>query len=227
MTRNRSGLLGPGAIGVTWDERQARGGLSANRTIRAVCSGCNSGWMSDLETDVQDLLFRQATEQRDVLTEPEAVLLTRWLAKTTAIFEWDDPESALLPQRALDAIASGDEGELRAHWKVHAAWVLGPQFLMTRGTLHAVPNRSLGHPGAEQLHSILQTITVNHAGYLIEFETHSGVFPNRFSGPPYTRQVWPDLDGRRRPNMNRAEWRYATDLGHLRNVVGEGDVVLG
>ena len=222
IIRRRTANFGAGVVQVRGDERKRRGGSRADRTIRAVCGTCNNGWMAHLEGEAQPILTRLATDRAAVLDDAEAAVVTRWRAKTSAVFEWDDPESASLPQWALQAIAAGDETSLRTHWTVHAAWLFEPSFEMSRGLVHGL-DPIAGADATAQWTGLLQTIALNHAGFLVEFDPVGGIFPDLGLQPPRMRPLWPHLDARSRPGMNRGEWRYLERLEPLKELTEHND----
>lgn len=213
IVRKRTAPFGAGYVRIAGEETRQRGGNSADRQIRAVCGSCNNGWMAELEGAAQPILTRLATDPAAVPGEFDASVVTRWLAKTTAVFEWDDPESAMLPQWALDAIAANDESALRKHWAVFASWLLEPSFGMSRGILHG---RDPDADTDEVWSGLLQLIAIKQAGFVTEFDPTGDILPNLGFEPPTMRALWPHLDGRRRPVMTREEWRFIETLGPVK-----------
>ncbi len=61
-----------------------------DRTVRAVCAGCNNGWMNNLENDAGDLILSLAKGETRSFAYPELEVLMQWMAKTTFVIEkWD------------------------------------------------------------------------------------------------------------------------------------------
>lgn len=65
-----------------------------NHTAKIVCKECNSGWMSDLENEVQGLLgpMFNGSNPSTILSTYERSLIAHWAAKTFAILEFSSNE---------------------------------------------------------------------------------------------------------------------------------------
>ncbi len=81
-----------------------------------VCFGCNSGWMSRLEVEVQTILIALIEESRsfDSLSEEECRILSRWALKTAASLNrsssYGDPNfehNRRVPDRHLRSLVDG------------------------------------------------------------------------------------------------------------------------
>jgi hypothetical protein len=71
-----------------------------NLVAGRVCSGCNSGWMSALESAARPLILSLARGDRHVLdlTEGEAFLLTRWTVKTCVCLHLSSNYRPIIPE---------------------------------------------------------------------------------------------------------------------------------
>jgi hypothetical protein len=87
----------------------------AEITIKRVCKRCNSGWMSDLETEAKPLITPLLADLAIPLDRPIQRVIARWSIKTAMVFEFSpgkgwpslftaadrqiiaDPHSARLP----------------------------------------------------------------------------------------------------------------------------------
>lgn len=63
-------------------------------TTRAVCTGCNSGWMADLETRAKRLLDGPISGRGRALHRDGQTTLASWAFKTTLMFEQANPRDA-------------------------------------------------------------------------------------------------------------------------------------
>lgn len=70
-------------------------------TINEVCGECNSGWMNDLESEVEDIVVALANGQFRDLTGPEVEALRFWMVKTALVKTLQNRESGRLT-RLLD-----------------------------------------------------------------------------------------------------------------------------
>lgn len=69
----------------------------------AVCNGCNTGWMSDLEVQTKPILSRLIMGQRATLTVDEQEVLATWAVKTALTFQLarSAPDRDIDPARVL------------------------------------------------------------------------------------------------------------------------------
>lgn len=76
-------------------------GIPFERTVRAVCKGCNEGWMERLEEAAEPVLLRLIEGQPGHLDTSDLEIVTRWVAKTAFVMEWMDtsPNAAAEDQR--------------------------------------------------------------------------------------------------------------------------------
>lgn len=145
-----------------WAEEKRQGGTLDRTTIKAACRDCNSGWMSNLEVQVAPILSRQIEDKGHTLTPSERDILVRWLIKTTAVHELDDPSSAMLSSEVLAALAHGAPLEDLGRWKVHATWGssgIGMGHYRVQVSSRLAEERSFG---------LLQMIHVGNALFMLE-----------------------------------------------------------
>jgi hypothetical protein len=65
--------------------------------VRFVCSGCNSGWMSDLEKAAAPLLRDPITRTRCAFTTPQQQVLATWAVKTSLVFQASPTDDPIAP----------------------------------------------------------------------------------------------------------------------------------
>ncbi|EOW4147321.1 hypothetical protein ACOW9W_004648 [Vibrio parahaemolyticus] len=77
----------------------------------SICSSCNNGWMSDLETNVIPFIYDLIEGNRNVshCNNDERNLLAHWAFKTSAVLSESTtaPQNKLLPQHAKQFYKSG------------------------------------------------------------------------------------------------------------------------
>lgn len=198
----------------TWHEAKGRSPRQSDHVVRAVCTNCNSGWMAALEAEAKPILTRQMADRNDRLTPDERDVLVRWLLKTTAVYEMDDPQSAVLPADVRTSLTD-DLRELRGLWEVGACWVPagGEMYALAHG--RAVVRT----PDAAELgQSLLQVLWIGQAGYIVQFRTGENVRSRRMRlvrRMPLLPVMPTDV---RRPSVNPIGWwrlirgRYVTKL---------------
>lgn len=100
-------------FGGLFPDRKAR---TLNQTVK-VCSSCNSGWMSRLESAARPLLERLIEAQPTVLRERQQAVLAGWLTKNAVLHDW------LLPRHQQLVTAEQrrglPEGLMPPGWQVH------------------------------------------------------------------------------------------------------------
>lgn len=62
-------------------------------TVRVVCGGCNSGWMSQLEDDMKVIADPYLTGLSESAETKHAELLAFWATKTAMMFQFNDVQS--------------------------------------------------------------------------------------------------------------------------------------
>jgi hypothetical protein len=72
------------------DGRELRGWSSAlpDLKVRRVCEGCNTSWMSDLETDAQPIVGPLVQGQASTLAEGEQQIVAFWAVKTAMMLQF-------------------------------------------------------------------------------------------------------------------------------------------
>lgn len=187
-----------GQIMFGWDEAKGTGGSNADHTVKVACGPCNSGWMSRLEVQGRPILLRHIESRSAVMTEDERDILVRWLMKTTAVFEMDDPPSAALQRDELAAIADLD-GPLPDGWRVDAAWV-PRHFHMAHGRA----GLKVFATGDIEWH-LMQTIVVGSVAYILQHRPNDRVGFRRMR---LVRRagLWPVLETKRLPKVGRRRW---------------------
>jgi hypothetical protein len=157
--------------------------------------------MAALEEEAKPILIRQMSDRHDRLTPPERDVLVRWLAKTTAVYEMDDPISAVLPAEVRAGIAQ--EGwRPKGLWEFDAVWIsLYKAHVLAHGRAMLM-RRKTGELLAE---SMIQCLWLGHAGYLVQYRTGIEVTQRRL--PVGRMPLWPRLspDGPR-PMVSESKW---------------------
>ncbi len=82
-------------------------GQVSNLQIRAVCSDCNSGWMSALENKVKDQLSRIVTGQPVELSQAEIYSINRWICLKAMVIDGFDLSSAVFNRRERQELKLG------------------------------------------------------------------------------------------------------------------------
>ena len=67
-----------------------RNGHQWSRKARNVCDSCNSGWMSQIETNAKDILTNLMLGKRITLTSEDQESLINWITLTTIMAEYTD-----------------------------------------------------------------------------------------------------------------------------------------
>jgi hypothetical protein len=94
-------LHGPQAGTVnTWPAKEVAG-----HKVRAVCTTCNNGWMSDLETAVGPLIEPMIKGDNASLTTDQQITVATWAGMKTAVFEyvWTDEPILVATDREIMA----------------------------------------------------------------------------------------------------------------------------
>lgn len=195
-----------------YEDEKNHGISDATHVIKAACAGCNNAWMAALEAEIKPLLRRQITTRDDRMTEAERVLLVRWLAKTAAVYEMDDPVSAVLPEEDRRAIADRST-PLSDQWQIDAMWV--PDFF----DFHMAHGRvGLINADDDMGQSMFFIITAGSAGYVVQFKDRAWMEHRPMNDVPKL-QLWSGYRvGRRRPRVDGRRWhdlRSGSDLYDL------------
>lgn len=93
-------------ISVAFSENTGRIGKPLgfdDRTIRLPCRDCNSGWMSDLETETAQVLRNWRARLDRPLGDQGCRTLIRWLAKTATVLLFSEAEARRFMRSPTDA----------------------------------------------------------------------------------------------------------------------------
>lgn len=167
LLRQRAKMVAPGSwVSTEWEDEKGQGNTPAEHVVKAACRDCNSGWMSRLEVEAAPIIVRQMWRRRDQLTDSERHILLRWLAKTTAIYEMDDPGSAVLTDAARASIMDS-AAEFDDDWRFGSGWLRAATF--QRGHFR----RWAADPfdGEIMGYWMVQTIQLGYAVYTIRYRT--------------------------------------------------------
>jgi len=89
------------------ETRAGRKGAQGNVqtiTIRAVCTGCNNGWMSKLEGAARPALTSLVLGQAVTLQAEQVAAVARWIALKCMVAEHASPGKALTPREDREAL---------------------------------------------------------------------------------------------------------------------------
>jgi hypothetical protein len=75
-----------------------------NQTVRDVCHGCNTGWMSDLEVATQPILEPLLAGQTTTLDENSQRILAAWGLKTAMMSSLVNPNASIFPSAHFRAL---------------------------------------------------------------------------------------------------------------------------
>lgn len=185
----------------TWLEEKGRSPKQSDHVVRAVCAGCNSGWMADLEGTCKPILTRQMADRNHVPSAFEREVLVRWLIKTTAVYEMDDPQSVVLPSHERARLAHGPVGD-DGLWEVDAVWVPGPEMFALghgRAIIGTTDGREIGQ-------SLLQVLWIGHAGYVVQYRSTHDIKTRKMRLVNRRSLLTPVEPARRRPIVNPLGW---------------------
>ncbi len=79
-------------------KRVKRQGHLSTLKIRAVCEECNSGWMSQLESETKPILKGILQNQPVEITEAKQETLARWITVKTIVGEHAEPDICVTPE---------------------------------------------------------------------------------------------------------------------------------
>jgi hypothetical protein len=181
------------------DEEKGRSPVMADSVLRCVCKQCNNGWMAALEEEPKPILIRQMTDPDDRLTRVERHVLLRWLAKTTAVYEMDDPVSVVLTQDVRAEIAQED-------WKPKGLWEFDSMWVPNSDLYCLAHGRARLQKETVYLdQSMMQAIALGRAGYLVQYRTGIGI--TQRCTPIRRMPLWPRFSEEGiRPSASLMSW---------------------
>ncbi len=74
-------------LGASGDRRVVIQGPNASAKVRHVCSTCNNGWMSRLESTAKQVILPLVQGKPAMLNERQQTLLSQWMTKTVMVSE--------------------------------------------------------------------------------------------------------------------------------------------
>jgi hypothetical protein len=94
---------GEGKQHLKLERRSERPGLVQTKKIRAVCTACNNGWISALESKSKPIFIRLINRSAAYISNEEAQTLALWITVKSVVGEYAMEGTALTPQsdRAL------------------------------------------------------------------------------------------------------------------------------
>lgn len=197
------GAMPDGTTGVVnFLKDRGRSASVARHVVKAACASCNNGWMAALEAEAKPVLLKYGEQRHAQLTEWERTVLCRWLLKSAAVFEVDDPYSAVLPVEARAAIMDGS-WEQDDCWGIEAVWV--PSFGFRHN--HVVETVINGRTGERRGVMLHHQTGIGRAGFIIRrvIVPGDGVSQN----PPVLKRslpLWPEALRGVRPAVNDKSW---------------------
>lgn len=94
-------------------------GHSGSRKLKVVCTACNTGWMSRMETRTRPILMRLIQGISHRLSTFDQAILASWVAKTIMVAEFAYPNAiAISDEERLRMYAST---EILDHWTIWIA----------------------------------------------------------------------------------------------------------
>lgn len=128
----------------------SRGPIRASAFVAGeICESCNNGWMSDLEAEVQPILFPPGG--RVTLSVPDQEVLARWLIKTAVVLNTSQNYRLMVPRAARHALARGVPPHFAAYLARHTQASGKLNFGQTTGASSIVPS---GHQEAYQREAV-------------------------------------------------------------------------
>lgn len=135
---------------------------------KRVCSGCNGGWMCELEGEVKGIIGEWVTPQRDdlkretlTISREELAVLNRWLIKTACCLSHVVPKGDVdkLPSRATQWCK---DDQVPESLKVYAAWIKYPTFAMKLSRGFRIFNGGTFHGNQQHRDSFDLALQLNH-----------------------------------------------------------------
>ncbi|MFE4197260.1 hypothetical protein ACFRJ9_15455 [Paenarthrobacter sp. NPDC056912] len=210
-------LDGSGSVvGVDFVERGRSFPMNAIE-VRVVCSECNEGWMSTLESSVSPYLAPLIAGAVVELSQADFTTLAKWAVKTAMMFEFNDRSTisftdaqrhdfyetrSIPPGVIVHAAFFGDDNKLRLF---HTGMRWAERDAAQNGTLGAT------------------AIVLGHVAFLVWNASHEdmlGVVASRARGrEELWSELWPDAP----PGpWDRIVWAPREGVGHLDIDLGAG-----
>jgi hypothetical protein len=166
----------------------------ATHKIGAVCTDCNTGWLSRLETAAKPLLTPLITGHKQRLNAEAELIIAAWAFKIAILGEYLDPSSAVIDREARRWLF--DHGEPAAETYVY----LGATDARWPGDTHYSDKKMALHPIAgavsEGLVGNVSTILIKHLALQVGWSPLNGakfMYQAPFDGS--LAQIWPILAG--------------------------------
>ncbi len=175
-------------------------GRALTSTVKAVCSPCNSGWMSALEGDVQPTLLPMIKGENTGITPVGQNLLATWVLKTALMCQLMQDASVhnLPPSHYKELFLDRKPSQ---QMRVFVAYMRPPRYGPGVSPLEyrSIPSEASFHAPDGAAHklwgvvvtlrigyAVLQLVSVGPVGYTYEV--------NLAGFAPYARQIWPAQD---------------------------------
>jgi hypothetical protein len=127
--------------------------------VRAVCRSCNSGWMSELESDVRPYLTPIVKGEPVTLLRPAIAKLAQWISLKAMIAEHAAPNVALTPRTDRQAFA--ESLAVPEYYRVYVAHNISDTRLFYHRHSHCVALSPEGpQPPLDGTEKNIQTVTM-------------------------------------------------------------------
>lgn len=83
-------------------QKQKRQGHLTTKKLRVVCQSCNSGWMSELESEAKPILTKILTNEKFELCVQKQEILARWITLKSIIGEHSEQDTHVTPHEERD-----------------------------------------------------------------------------------------------------------------------------
>lgn len=191
---------------VRTSEPKGQSSRQSDHVVKVACRACNNGWMARLEAEAKPVLLRLMTSRKERPDPGEIDTLFRWLVKTTAVFEMDDPQSAVLPEAVRRSIAEPDL-EIPGLWSLDEFWA-PMDFYLSHGRAILLNN------DGDIEYSMIQTIVVGHSAFVLQYRSSPLVGERPLRGLRRS-QLLPQLESGPRPRVGLWAWGRLARGHHL------------
>lgn len=104
-----------------------KNGHQWSRKARNVCSSCNSGWMSQIETNAKDLLTNLMLGKHITLTSNDQKALINWITLTTIMAEYTDLKHQAITTSERELFYNTKEP--LPHWRIWIGRYKGTEWI--------------------------------------------------------------------------------------------------
>lgn len=171
----------------------------------SICANCNTGWMSQLETEAKQILIPLMTGEREVveLKVDERVLLARWTCKTSYVLNSSSNYEPKVPPdhfgymhknvnslpKSVAVVAQQHHGKSKFYW-------LQQQFSMSSGSHPYVSSQQEAHTLMKPTYKI--SLLLNKLLLLVAY----------WPWPEWSMILWPGIHIPMWPNKGPSGWYH-------------------